>query len=1163
MTRILKMTMKGFKSFGKKVELNFGKGFNCVVGPNGAGKSNIMDALCFVLGKGSAKGLRAEKSANLIYNGGKKKEPAKYGEVSIFFDNSKKVFPTEDDVVKITRIIKSSGQSVYKINDKTRTRQQVLDLLSIANIDPDGYNIILQGDIIKLVEMSPLERRYIIEDIAGISVYEEKKKKAMNELNKVEERINEAEIILSERENYLKELKKDRDQALKYKDVADKLKRSKATYLSLKIKKNKEKMKGLEKNIERYSRQLKESEENIKELRKLIEEKKNEERQISKEIEEKGEKEQIKIMKAIEQLKVDIATNKTRIGSHEQELLRIAERKNQLQKSLAELESKISELESRKKLLIKEQEKSRKELMNIEKSIEKFRKKHKLLDSEKLETDMDKIDSEIEQKQEELQKLVEEQQKLLREKDKLELMLGSLDEKIAKVAEIEKENKAELDKLKQMKKEFKNATLELNKLLNDDSATAAQLGNAKEKLFSIENELTSLKAKNNVIKQKTADNIAVKSIIESKRRFGKVYGTIAELGKVSSKYSMALEVAAGPRIKSIVVDSDKTAAECIKFLKKNKLGTATFLPLNKLREADSAIDPAILKASGVLGRAVDLISYEPKLKKAFSYVFGSTIIVENIDVARRIGIGSARMVSLDGDLAELSGAMHGGFRKKRQGLGFQEKELSAGIAKLEKEAESYSRLVSKLEEKRKANEEKIQRLRKLKASLEGEIIKTEKSLHLDSEDLSMTKKEKSELAKQLKDVEKRMFGVDSKVMSMNSELTKLKIQKQQLRSKITEMKNPRVLAELNAFEQKKTELKESIIKLSSDEKNIEMQIKNIIAPEKENTIKVLSQHDKDEKNFREEIKAIAERIKIQEKELKEKERKQKEFYGKYKGLFAKKDKLNAEAQKLETKALKLEELSRAAEHKKNSSEIALAGIRAELEELNEEIKPFKDISLLRGKTADELKKEIWSLERKLEAAGNVNMRALEVYDKIEKEYKGLLEKKDRLLEEKGQVMLMIDEIEAKKTKLFMETFEKISSNFKEMFSKLAPKGSAFLELENPKEPLSEGLRIKVRISSKKFLDIRSLSGGEKTLTALAFIFAIQEYEPASFYVFDEVDAALDKRNASKFSKLVSKYSEKAQYIIISHNDGVITEADTLYGVSMSEHNISKVVSLKV
>ena len=230
---INRMVMKGFKSFDNRVELVFGPNYNVILGPNGAGKSNISDALCFVLGKGSAKGMRAEKAANLIYNGGKLKNPAKQGEVHIYFNNEQKKFPSEDPEIKISRIIRQNGQSIYKINDKTRTRQQILDLLGIANIDPDGYNIILQGDVIHFVEMSHVERRGVIEEIAGIGMYEEKKNKALNELTKVDQKLNEADIILSERKTYLRELKKDRDTALKYKELDDQIKSNKATYLNI------------------------------------------------------------------------------------------------------------------------------------------------------------------------------------------------------------------------------------------------------------------------------------------------------------------------------------------------------------------------------------------------------------------------------------------------------------------------------------------------------------------------------------------------------------------------------------------------------------------------------------------------------------------------------------------------------------------------------------------------------------------------------------------------------------------------------------------------------------------------------------------------------------------------------------------------------------------
>jgi len=232
MTTVTRLKLSGFKSFAKNTELKFGTNFNCVLGPNGSGKSNIMDALCFVLGKTSAKSMRAEKSSNLIYNGGKKGNPSKSAEVSIYFDNSKNEFPIEEKELKVSRIVKQNGQSVYKLNDKTMTRQQVVDILRAAQIDPDGHNIILQGDIVHFMSMKPLDRRALIEEIAGISVFEEKKIKAMSELGKVDEKLTEANILLTEREVNLRELRKDRDQAQKYLELKNKIKDNKATYLN-------------------------------------------------------------------------------------------------------------------------------------------------------------------------------------------------------------------------------------------------------------------------------------------------------------------------------------------------------------------------------------------------------------------------------------------------------------------------------------------------------------------------------------------------------------------------------------------------------------------------------------------------------------------------------------------------------------------------------------------------------------------------------------------------------------------------------------------------------------------------------------------------------------------------------------------------------------------
>ena len=583
MTLIQKMQMKGFKSFANKTELIFGEKFNCILGPNGSGKSNVLDALCFVLGKSSAKGLRAEKSANLIYNGGKTKNAAKEGEVSIVFDNSKKTFPIDSETIKITRIIKQTGQSQYKINDKTRTRQQVLELMSHANINPDGYNIILQGDIVKMVEMTPLERRGIVEEIAGISVYEEKKEKALRELNKVEEKINEADIILAERETYLKELKKERNQAKKFKELDNDIKRNKATILDSKMKVKKEKISELEKKINENAKNTEKLRKEISELKKKTDQRKQEIEKINAEVEKKGEKEQVAVHKEVEEIKVELALNKQRIETLNQELKKLTERKKELEKTHEDLTSKISISEKSKKEIQKQIEQKEKDINKIEIQIDSFNKKHKLENAHEIDKKIEEIDKKAEKAQEEIQVLRENQQNFLREKDKLEVRISGIDEKIEKVLSISKENKQALEGLKKKKQDFKNATVELNKCLTEDSSLASQLNNSRSKLLSRKEELSKNKAKTAGLRESIAGNIAVKKILELKKTDKGIYGTMSELGNVSSQYALALEVAAGARIRGIVVDTDKTAAKCIKYLKDNRLGVATFLPINKLK----------------------------------------------------------------------------------------------------------------------------------------------------------------------------------------------------------------------------------------------------------------------------------------------------------------------------------------------------------------------------------------------------------------------------------------------------------------------------------------------------------------------------------------------------------------------------------------------------
>jgi len=1162
MTRINKLVMHGFKSFARRTELVFGDNFNCVLGPNGSGKSNILDALCFVLGRMSVKSLRAEKAANLIYNGGKTKKPMKQAEVSIFFDNSNKTFPTEDPYVKVTRIVKQDGQSIYKINDKKRTRQQIMDLMSVAKIDPDGYNIILQGDIVRFTEMHPEDRRMLIEEISGISIYEEKKQKAMRELEKVEERLKEAQIILAERNTYLKELKKDRDQAVKFKDLKSKVNENKASYLYIQIERKEKERDHLNQRIQAEQEKINQIKNKIDSIKRIIEEKKGEINRINNEIEEKGEKEQVEMQRSIEQLKVKLATNKTRIENNRSEIDKIFLRKTQLEKDLKELDSQVKELNSRKNGLTEKKKYIEDERKKIARKVEEFRKTNEIDNVAEIEKEIDGIDKEAEEKQKEIEELRKKEQDTLRKEDLLNLQINTIDEKIKKVKQVEKEHKEQIEEIKKIKDEFKKSILELNKRLNEGSILAQQISENKRRLMSTEEELAKLNTRIASIKENISGNMALKRILEQKDIKG-IYGTVSELANVDPKYSLAMEIAAGPRINSVVVEDDKVAAECIKYLKKNKLGTVTFLPLNKIKPKGTEDAKPFLDKKGVYGLAIDLLSYDKKFEKIFSYVFGNTIIIDNIDTARKIGVGNVRMATIDGDLAEFSGAMQGGYRlKKKKGL-FQEKNITEEEKEKKKTAEELKSALTILEKRQEENENEISKLREKKANLEGEVIKKERSLHLERGDLEADENTKQELKEELKTIEKEKEILSSQIDEVNKQLTQIKIKKQQLRNRINELRNPALLAELNAFEEKRKEFDEDIIQIDSDVRNITTQINEMKLPEKEKIHNILKQQDREEENFNNEIKKLNEQVEADQNILAEKEEKAQEFYTKYKELFVERTKINDDIQKEENKIDGLREESKEIEIKMNKISLIHAEANAKLAGFKEEFQQYEGVQINKEKSEEELKKDIQKFERMVNDMGSVNMRALEIYDEIEKEYESLLNKKAKLESEKGDVLEMMEEIEGKKKELFMRTFDAINENFKNIFSALSTKGEASLVLENQEKPFEGGLNIRVRITGKKFLDIRSLSGGEKTLTALAFIFSIQEYEPHSFYILDEVDAALDKHNSEKLSKLIRKYVQNAQYIVISHNDGVISEADNLYGISMNEHGISQVTSLKI
>ena len=1164
MTLITRISIAGFKSFAQKTDIEFSTTYNCILGPNGSGKSNIGDAICFVLGRLSAKSMRVEKASNLIFNGGKNKKAAIMGRVEIAFSNDNKEFPVEDKEVVVSREISSAGGSTYRINDKKVTRTEIVDLLGIARINPDGYNIILQGDITRFVEMSGLERRKIIEEISDVAVYEDKKHKAMLELDKTEQKLNDAEIILKERKTFLRELQKDRDQALKYKELKTGVDSYKATILKVQIDEKEQGSTEFSLQARGAEQKLKEAEARVVELRSMVQENKDKVLAINTEIEEKGEREQVTVHKQIEDLKVHIARDKTRFLTLKEELVKISSRRSQFKSELDEIERKFAESRGKNKDIEDLLVRKRSDLADTDAKIAEFKKKHKIESSVDLESEIEGLDKLIEQKQEEVSVIRLGQQQMLREKDKLEFQVQSVNERISKVKQVAESNQSQLKTLTQYKSDFKNATLRLNTCLDLDSSFASQLGNARKKLVDMQERHANLQAKAFSVRAGAAANQAVAAVLEQRKKFPGVFGTVAELGQVNKKFAHALEMAAGPKLQNIIVDTDKTAAECIDYLKQGKLGAAAFIPLNKIRASDiSDEDRRTAKGQGIHDFALNLVTFKSDFQKAFAHVFGNTLVVDSIVVARKIGIGRIRMVSLDGDLAEGSGVMRGGFNSGNRGMGgFKEKDSLEELERLEAEISDLQSVISSVELKRQANEQEISALRNKKGEVEAEIIKLEKTLHLDTGDTEASAALKKELSVQLTALEVQSEETNTKIMMFNRELADFKMRKQNLRCEVTELRNPRLLAQLTAFEESRQQVRDDIVRLESEFKSSAGQVEGMLGAEKEKIKEILKQQDKEEGQFREEVTSLGEMVETKERLLVVKERESREFYAKYKELFSLREKLNTQTVKLEGEIDVARERAHGAERELNLLSLKNAEVRARLAGLREEFDRLKGIVLLDSTDVPKLQEEMSKAEVQLGQMTAVNMKALEIYEQVEKEYGELMQKKDSLDKEKTDVLTLMNEIETKKKEHFMKTFVQANTNFVRIFKNLFRKGEAYLELDNPNDVFADGLSIKVKITGTRFMDLKSLSGGEKTLTALSFIFAIQEYQPASFYILDEIDAALDKHNAEMLSKLIRAYCDRAQYVVISHNDAIISEADTLFGVSMTD-GISKVTSLKI
>lgn len=1112
MIYISRIKIRGFKSF-KSIDIILPKDFVCLAGPNGSGKSNICDAIRFACGEKSLKGLRTKKVKDLISHN------LKMAEVAIYLDG--------DEKHEIRRAIREDGKIMYRLDGNRSTRTSILNLLKKFNIDESGRNTIAQGETQRIITMTAKERRGIIDSIAGISEFEDKKKEAMKNLEVVETRLREGSIILGEKLGMLGELEKEKEFAIKYLENKKIFSNAKGSL----IKKEMERLSPeLEKAIldaQKISNSIKAKQADLTELDGKIKIYEQEKTSFLNEIELRQHKSELS--KKMEAVRFAIAIN-------EQEL---EEKKRAISNISPEIIALAEELKKDKEELKKTEE----NLKNVETECNTLKARVGTYAPAKIVS----LTSAA--------KLEEKKTELARSRERAIKIEGEINvsEQLANEKESTlnisiSDNRIQQEKLREeiaaLKKEIAEAKAELDSLFENEREMQGKIAEMEKHLLSLRERTAELRSQNPRLVSNAAMNFINQTNVREKG--SGINGALIDLVKFDAKYANAIEAAVGARLLYIVVDCANTATKLIAKIKENGRVRITFIPLKEIKSVK-------IEASEGLGLLMDYVKFDSEVEKAVQYAFGETILISNMDEAKKIGIGKYRMVTLDGELFEKSGVITGGRMQTGITANAALSKLESEIAEIKNARESMLGEVCSLREQMSsvrsicaekevhlksceiqlsafANEDerakkeiecanikktevdelrvKVQRLVLDKTALEKEITILTEEIARDEQSVAV---EREHLMKRDEESNKKYVEITAKISSLETKrealFNEIAIRKTNLRK-----------SELN-LEQRCNEKNACVSRISELERNLLNEKNELMKQEKEIT------------SSNKELESIFKKMKESEEKIIE--------FGKQRGqILFEIEKMNKEINGLAIK--------------KATNETRLADLTAEFYSFKEF--EFLDIS------KDELVEMAKNADSFLSTNQNVNLTSIELCEKKSSEIRDTQEKMKTLKEEKEAIIKMIEELDVRKKEAFFNTFYAVSDNFRKIFRHIPQIGECYLYLDKPNDPFGSGLYLKIKRGTRE-LGIESLSGGENTLIALMFIFALQFVKPSPYYVLDEADSALDKENSKNFAKLIREMSKDSQFILVSHNDTVVISASVVFGVSKSD-GISKVVGIK-
>ncbi|MDX1918946.1 MAG: chromosome segregation protein SMC [Candidatus Caenarcaniphilales bacterium] len=1161
--------LDNFKSFGGKALIPLFPGFTTISGPNGSGKSNIIDSLLFCFGLSTNKTMRAERVTDLMNNLSGKKETIVT--VTLFDERTE----TQLKIARRIRLrLNGEHESTYFINEKITTLSQVHEELALKSISSQAFNIVMQGDVTRIITMSPLERRRIIDELAGVAHFDRKIEEAKGEIAQALDSLEKQSILLAEFTERQETLQKERNQALQYSELRTRRAALERLFRKARIKELEDRLSKLVLTLEGKAQVRHELQEHVSQASQNLHDLEQKALTLQNKLDYLNNNQKQKQQQITDQSREKVAKTSAGIEYLHKQILDYEKQIERIKKESALGQQKIEQILQSQKAAQEEFKIANKDFQKIDELCQSLQQKIlSKSQSDNLAT------SHVFELQEAINQLQNQRSEWHTQEALLEQNLTRLEEEIPQLRkELEKalyaikqtETKAQNPHHQAISEKVNSSQSYLRRLKDELADTEQEIKDRTTQLHEYQNELHKLDLKKQVSEEGHWGK-AIDAII-AKKNPG-VHGILAQLAQVPSQYGLALEIVAGNRLKGIVVEDDQTASDLIEFLRNQKLGRATFLPLNKLRPASDLhlSDSLKRKHPTLIDYAINLIGCEDLYYNAFAYAFGSTVIVKDLEGARGL-IGQYRMVTLQGDLLEKTGAMTGGSQQTSLRFGSddnqRQKQLQDQIRRLQERLNSLQGSLLELKAEIKSTEDDLDQLKGEYAKLKAEEEVNATGLHSQKEQIERLRErlnhksaERDQITEILKKTKAEAKNFQQKLSKLSDELVRetARVKDSGLEALVNESQ------ELE-FERKQKELTIRNLESQQVESNREIEIiKGGIHRGEAEIEQAKSQILQLKVQVTEQDNLMA----TCQKDLHEAEKNLHQTQSEIDALNATKDEFASLQVELTRKKTELiEALKRLLEEleelktKQIDLEERLLVLKSEGENQDD---PLTTQSVLKPEdeklTPEEVKLELDRIERKMNALEPVNMKAITEYDEVSERIQQVEERCQGLQTERAEIEKRIDNYTDHKYRSFMEAYHAVNKHFQEIFAELSF-GQGELSLENPENPFQGGLYIQARPRNKKMQRLESMSGGEKSLTALSFIFALQWYNPAPFYAFDEVDMFLDGLNAERLAKMVKKQSQLAQFLVVSLRKPMLMECERAIGVCLGKDGFSRVAGMK-